>query len=312
MKPASDVESETLSTRWRADAVLVAVTVLWGLDFVVVKNLLGEMPPMILLFWRFGVATLLLALFLPWRPRTPGLLRDGLVLGLLLALGMGLQVVGQVETTASKAAFLTGLASVLTPVAEYLRYRRLPTLENGLGILLAGAGFALLTFPTDGGPINRGDLYVFGCGVVFAFYVVELAERSGRHDTLWLSFLQVAIVAVVATVVVAAGLGGGRLLAAAPSVSSPAFLAQMAFLAVVGTAATFTFQTWAQHHMSATHAAIIFTLEPVFTSIFARWFLAETLTGRGWAGGALVLAGIVVSETRLRRPRPPDASRAAG
>jgi hypothetical protein len=49
--------------------------------------------PLALLFWRFALAALLLALLLPWRRRTPGLLADGLVLGLLLALGMGLQVV---------------------------------------------------------------------------------------------------------------------------------------------------------------------------------------------------------------------------
>lgn len=277
------------------------MTVVWGLDFVVVKNLLGAMPPLVLLFWRFAVATALLGVFLPWRPRTPGLLRDGLVLGFLLTLGMGLQVVGQVETTASKAAFLTGLASVLTPVAGYLRTRRLPTLENGLGILLAGAGFAFLTFPTSGGPINRGDLYVCACGVVFAFYLVELAEVSGRHDTVWLSWMQVAVVGVVAAAAAAMGLAGGSPLAAVRAVWTPLGLAKLAFLAVVGTAGTFAFQTWAQQHMSATHAAIIFTLEPVFTSVFAHWLLSETMGGRGWAGGALVLAGIVVSEMKLRR-----------
>ena len=53
--------------------------------------------------------------------------------------------------------------------------------------------------------------------------------------------------------------------------------------------------------MSATHAAIIFTLEPVFTAAFARWVLAERLGARGWVGGVLVLAGIVVSELKLRR-----------
>jgi drug/metabolite transporter (DMT)-like permease len=92
-------------------------------------------------------------------------------------------------------------------------------------------------------------------------------------------------------------------LRAAGASASPAVIAQFLVLAVIGTAGTFTFQTWAQHHMSATHAAIIFTLEPVFTAIVARWFLSETLTARGWAGGALVVAGIVVSELRLRPKR---------
>ena len=224
------------------------------------------------------------------------------MLGLLLALGMGLQVVGQVETTASKAAFLTGLSAVLTPLAGYLRTRRLPTLENGLGILLAGTGFTLLTFAAGGGPVNRGDLYVFACGVVFAFYIVELAERSRRHDSVWLSWMQVAVVAIAgAAALRLAGVSAGLATAARLAGSSEGFLAQFLFVVLVGTAATFTFQTWAQNHLSATHAAIIFTLEPVFTAAIARWVLAERLGARGWVGGVLVLAGIVVSELRLRR-----------
>jgi drug/metabolite transporter (DMT)-like permease len=53
--------------------------------------------------------------------------------------------------------------------------------------------------------------------------------------------------------------------------------------------------------MSATHAAIIFALEPVWAALLAAWLLKERLGSRGAWGGALVLAGIVVSELRLRR-----------
>ena len=75
---------------------------------------------------------------------------------------------------------------------------------------------------------------------------------------------------------------------------------QAIFLVVLGTAGTYVFQTWAQRHMSATHAAIIYTLEPVVTALLAGRFLGERLGTRGWIGGVLVLAGIVVSEVRLR------------
>jgi len=52
-------------------------------------------------------------------------------------------------------------------------------------------------------------------------------------------------------------------------------------------------------------AAIIFALEPVFAAILAAWLLGDHLGARGAAGGALVLAGIVVSEMRLSRAAPP-------
>ncbi len=297
----SDTEEEPLSRRWRADAVLVAVTVVWGADFVLVKNLLGVVPPLPFLFWRFAAATALLLFALPGRAPTPGVWRDGLRVGGLLALGMLLQVLGQAETTASHASFLTGMASVFTPAAAYAMTRRLPTLENGLGILFAGTGFVLMTLP-GGGAMNRGDLLVFGCGVTFAFYIVEMADRSGRHDPVWFTVIQLAVTTAAAGGIAlarggAAGLEGGI----RPILADPALVAQAAFLVVLGSAGTYVSQTWAQGHMSATHAAIIYTLEPVVTALLAAHFLGERLGRRGWAGGALVLAGIVVSELRLRR-----------
>ncbi len=292
-----------------ADAVLIGVTVVWGSSFVVVKNAFEQAPPLQFLFWRFLIASAILVPFLFFRRRTPGLARDGLVVGLLLAGGMVFQVLGVPRTTASKAAFLTGLSVVLTPFAAWLRSRKLPSLENGIGITLAASGFVLLTFPTGGGPLNRGDMLVFVCGVIFAFYIVELAERSPRQDTVWLTAFQLATVMVVA--------GAASLLLRLPAFAAlpegiverrpvfwrGTFLWSVLYLGSIGTVGTFFSQTWAQARMSATHAAIIFALEPVFAAILAAWLLGDRLGARGAAGGLLVLAGIVVSELRLRPRR---------
>ena len=301
----TDTEREPLSRRLRADAVLVAVAVVWGTDFVMVKNLLARVPALPFLFWRFALAALFGAAVLRGRRRTAGVWDDGFRLGALAALGVALQILGQTRTTASNASFLTGLASVLTPLAAFLLTRRWPTLENGFGIAIAGTGFVLMTFPAGGGPLNRGDLIVLASAVVWAFYVVELAERSPRHDAGWLAMTQIGVVALAAGAAVL-GEGGTARFAAGivPLLERPAWIAQALFLAAVGTTGTFLFQTWAQSRMSATHAAIIFTLEPVVTALTAAAFLGERLGPRGWAGGFLVLAGIVVSETRLRSTSP--------
>ena len=301
--PRSD---EPLPIRLRADAALLGVAAVWGLSFVVVKNALETAPPLAFLFARFSLAALLLAPVIRRPARSPRLLRDGLVVGLVLALGMSLQVLGQVTTTASKAAFLTGLSVVLTPFAAYLRSRRLPSLENGVGISLASAGFFLLTFPKTG-VFNRGDGLMLGCGIVFAFYVVELGERASRHDPLRLTAIQLAVVGGVAgalaLLIRAPGLSALRAAAgeARPFSLSGSLVASVVYLATIGTVGTFVGQTWAQRHVTATHAAILFALEPVFTAILAAWLLSERLGARGTLGGILVLAGIVVSEIRLRR-----------
>jgi drug/metabolite transporter (DMT)-like permease len=289
------------------DLVLSGVTMVWGSSFVVVRHALETAPPMALLFFRFVLATVLAAGALLFRPGPRGAWRDGLVLGVILGLGMSLQVVGQAETTASKAGFLTGLAVVLTPFVAVLRTKKLPSLENGLGILLASAGFFLLTFPASGGPVGRGDLFVGAGGVVFAFYGVELAERGGRHDTFWLTAIQVSVTMVMA--------GAFSLLLRLPALSGlpPAalerrpiawqggFPASAAYLGAACTFLGFLGWTWSQGRMSAVHGAILLALEPVFAALLAAWFLGERFNPRGYGGAALVLGGILVSEIPWRR-----------
>jgi drug/metabolite transporter (DMT)-like permease len=310
MHPANGGESPT--EKLRPDAVLLAVTVVWGSSFVVVRHALDTAPPLGLLFWRFAFATILagVALLLRRGSRPQGFLRDGLVLGSLLALGMSLQVVGQAETTASKAAFLTGLAVVLTPFVAVVRTRQLPTLENGAGITLASIGFFLLTLPVRGETWQRGDLWVAGGGVVFAFYGVELAERAGRHDTLWLTALMLVLVTLAAGALSLAlrttplsGLPAAAL-EARPIRWSGSFPWSVLYLGSLCTLAAFLGWTWSQGRMTAIHGAIILALEPVVATLLAAWLLGERLGARGVAGGIIVLLGIVVSETRLRRPRP--------
>lgn len=292
---------EPVSMRLRADAALVVVTIVWGTSFIVVKNVVRDSPPLAFLFFRFLLATAFCLALARRRPRTPGLLRDGAIIGALLAGGMTCQVLGQVETTASKAAFLTGLSVVMTPFAAFARTRRLPSLENGIGIVLAGVGFLLLTFPRGGGPINRGDLLVLGCAVLFAFYIVEISLRTTAHDALWLTSVQLAVVTTTAAALSVAFRAAGAVLERRTIVWEGTFLQAVLYLGTIGTVGTFLTQTWAQRHMSATHAAIIFALEPVWAALLAAWLLGERLGSTGTWGGSLVLAGIVVSEMRLRR-----------
>lgn len=300
-------ESPRPSAGLRADLVLGAVTLVWGSSFVVVRHALDDAPPLALLFWRFILAALLAGALAARRPKSRAARRDGLVLGCLVALGMSLQVVGQAETTASKAGFLTGLAVVLTPFVAFFRTRKLPSIENGAGIALACGGFFLLTFPAAGGPVSRGDLFVAACGVVFAFYGVELAERAGAHDALWLTAIQLAVTAAVAGVLSLAlrmpALAGvpAAALEARPIPWRGGFPATVAYLGSVCTVLAFLGWTWAQGRMSAVHGAILLALEPVFAALFAAWLLGERLGRRGAAGGVLVLAGILVSEVRLRK-----------
>src|SRR5258708_12197950 len=78
----------------------------------------------------------------------------------------------------------------------------------------------------------------------------------------------------------------------------------IAVCAVFATAVAFSLQLWAQQFTTPSHAAIIFTLEPVFAVITSYLVLGERLGLRSVAGAALVLAGIP-SRAILPPPPPP-------
>jgi len=291
-----------------ADAVLVGVTAIWGSTFVVNRLVLDAgVPPLLFLVLRFGLGAAILLALAHGRPRTPGLLVDSAAIGALLALGISCQIVGQLTTTASKAAFITGLSVPLTPVVGFLATRKTPGAENLIGLVFATGGFAVLAWPKQASALDVGDFLILLTAVSYAWIIVRVAEVSGRHDVRWFAAGQIGFAAL--------GVGAARLVAtpfldrgagflgaeANPLVFDGRLVAAILWMALAATVVTFLLQTWAQARMSATHAAIVFALEPVFTAVFAAIFLGERLSGRDVTGAALVLLGIVVSELPMSR-----------
>lgn len=291
----------------RADLALVGVTSLWGSTFVVNRLVIDAGPPLLFLTVRFVLAALVLFLLARSRPCTPLLVKDSAFIGVLLAFGIGFQMLGQVYTTASKAAFVTGLSVPLTPVAAWLMARKKPTGENLAGLVLASGGFAVLTWPKEGLAFNFGDLLVLVTAFTYAIVIAYMGESAGRHDARWYSTGQIAFAALtvgLGRLVLLPLLGGRGAIAAAERRPLPltwGMLAALLWMALAATVLTFILQTWAQARMSATHAAVLFALEPVWTAFFAALVLGERMTRRDFAGAGLVLFGILVSELPLGR-----------
>ncbi len=290
----------------RADLVLVVVTAIWGSTFIVNRLAIETAPPLLFVLARFALAAAVLYVIARGRPMTPNLVRDSAAVGLLLAAGIGFQVVGQLFTTASKAAFVTGLSVPLTPVVGYLMTKKKPSRENLAGLVIAAAGFAVLTWPRDAASgLNTGDLLILVTAVSYAILIVIVSETAAAHDVRWYSFGQIVFAAIgvgAARLALAPFLHGkGAFLAAEgrPLVFDRTIVLSILWMALVATVVTFLAQTWAQARMPATHAAIMFALEPVFTALFAALFLGERMSRRDWGGASLVLAGILVSELRF-------------
>jgi drug/metabolite transporter (DMT)-like permease len=303
----------------RPELVLVGVTVLWASTFVITKGILREMAPLPFLCVRFAIGATLLLLIYRRRLRrlTRATLRDGVVLGLLNSTGLLLQVFGQAYTTASKSAFVTSLNTPLVPVVGLVLYGTRPTRPKLIAVCLATLGVALLTWPGAGARWNDGDLLTVGCAILYALTIVEIARRTPRHDAMLLTVVQV--VTAFLLFAVCFGVVRGILaqvplwklpemlrLEARPFTVTPHGWVAILYMGSVCTVLSFAGQTWAMGRMSATHAAVIFALEPVFATVMAITVegSAEWPSARGATGAVLVMIAVLVSEIRLVRRGP--------
>lgn len=302
----------------RPELVLVGVTVLWGSTFIVTKDIVRDAPPMLYLVFRFGIAALaMLAIYWPQlrrEARNRQLIVDGVVLGVLNSLGLVLQVIGQVFTTASKSAFITSLNTPLVPLVSFALYRTRPSRPQLVAVALATVGLMLLTYPSGGARWNAGDLYTVGCAGFYAFTIVQIARRSPRHDARPLTAVQIAAATLTFCCALAlaklcirimppASLPEFARLEARPLVMTPRLVVEGLYMALACTVVTFGLQTWAMARMSATHAAIVFALEPVFATIMAIGWegSAEWPGARGATGAMIVMFAVAVSELPRRR-----------
>jgi drug/metabolite transporter (DMT)-like permease len=268
---------------------LIAVTAVWGVTFVQVKDAVALYPLFAFLAVRFAIATGVLAV--PARARLRSLGRDGagggVLLGLLLAAGYVLQTAGLERTTVSSTGFITGMYVVLTPLLALILFRARIGLAGWGGVVLATAGLAMLSGIHAGSV--AGDLLVLAAAAVYSLQIVLLERYAPRFDPLAFTFVEMAA-AFVGLLVVAVVLG---------DLHVPHGWTVWGALVVTGVFASalgFLVQAWAQRRTSATRTALAFSMEPVWTAFFGYTLADDRLGALGWGGCAAIMAGIVLAE----------------
>jgi len=271
-----------------ATLVLVAVCVIWGSTFVVVKDAIERMQVMDFLAWRFAIAALTMFALRPRAVRSlsPLARRRAVVLGLALAAGYVAQTFGLERAPATVSGFITGLFVVFTPLCSGLLLRRRVGGMAWFAVGVATCGLALLSL--RGLSVGTGEAITLLCAVAFALHIVGLGEWSTPQDAYGLAVVQLATVAVVSIVI------------SAPSTLAPppdaGVWGAILLTALGATAFGFWGQTWAQAHLPPTRAAVVMTMEPVFAGVFGVAVGGDKLTVRTVVGALLVLAAMYLVE----------------
>jgi drug/metabolite transporter (DMT)-like permease len=238
---------------------LIAVTAVWGVTFVQVKDAVALYPLFAFLAVRFAIATLTLAV--PGTRRVRSLGRPGVaagaLLGLLLAAGYALQTAGLERTTVSGTGFITGMYVVLTPLIALAFFRSRIAAVTWAGVTVSTVGLALLSGVHAGSVV--GDLLVLAAAAVYSLQIVLMERFAPRYDAVAFTFVEMA----------AAWAGLGLVALARSELGVPHGWTVWGALLVTGVFASalgFLVQTWAQQRTSATRTALAFTMEPVFAA----------------------------------------------
>ena len=279
-----------MSSRSKAELVLLSITFIWGSTFATSKYLLSSISPFLYIGVRFALAALILSVLYLSRVRsmTRNSFKRGGILGSLLFAGFVFQTVGLQYTGASKSAFITGMMVVFTPICQLIIERRAPKIGNVIGIVLVTIGLYLLTSPA-GSEFNLGDALNLLCAVVFALYIVYLDVFSKGEDHVHLTLSQFVVCTLL-------GLGAAPFVETLRFIPSAEVIGTLLYLTIFATVIAITVQVRFQKDTTPTRSAVIFSIEPVLAAGFAYFLLGEVLGPMGLLGGGMIVTGVLVSE----------------
>lgn len=291
--------------KYSAETILLIVTFIWGATFSIIKLALLNVSPMVFISIRFSFATILLLPFFLKKSKalTRSAVLSGLFLGFMYFLGFSTQTIGLKYTTATKSGFITGTFILFTPIFQYLFEKKKPGKGNIIGVFFVLAGLIVLSSKGDsildvfheiGSGFNVGDFFTLLCAVFYAMYLVYLDIISKKYDYMHLVFLQISVTAVlgIVSVVIFSATGlesfkfifGGNLIFA------------FMYTTLLATVLNTTLQTKYQKIVTPTKAGIIFSFEPIFSALFACYFIGENISRFSFIGGILIFAGLLVTE----------------
>jgi len=282
-------------SRLKADFLLLTAAIIWGAAFIAQKNSFAHLGPCAFVFARFFLSALAVAPF-AWREtkQVPFATWRGHILPIIItcicfAAGVLTQQAGVGQTSVTNAGFITGLYVIFVPLICSFAFKQKLSPWIAPAALLSLLGVRLLA----GGSLSTlgmGDALVFACAAGFGVQVAMLGQLLPRLKTpLALSFLQYAVVAAAALI--------GMLLFESPSLGD--FRAQIwsiLYAGLLSGGVAYTLQAVAQQHAPASDCAILLSAESLFAALFAAFLLGERLTGLQYAGGALILLAIVMTE----------------
>jgi drug/metabolite transporter (DMT)-like permease len=281
--------------------------------FPVAKYGLAIVEPFTFAFYRFVLATVALLIIDRFaKDRRPIERCDYgriVLLGILIIpLNQTLFLLGQSMTGAGHGAFLFAASPVWIFVLALIHLKEKFQLRRVLGISAALAGVLLIMFSGDV-EVHReyliGDLIIMLSVVAWAYYTV-----LGKPMVLKYGALRTTAYALTVGTAIYFPFGLYRAINFDYSAVTLAAWGSIAYMAIGLSLVVYVLWYWVLKYWEASRLAVFHNIQPMIATVVAYLWLGETLTPNFIIGGGIVIAGVVISESRWLT-KPPAESRQA-
>jgi len=237
--------------------------------------------------------------------------RGGFELGVWLLAGSMLYIYGIQYTTATNAAILVQLSTVIVPVMESVLKACLPTWRTCVGCALAMVGVAMVISHTESDTPHIvadtaiGDVLVIAASMFYSLHIVRLGSIAKYFPPIRLakvkSLTQLSVAGLVLLVLLNTSTETQKELTLYFSETGRSgyfpnmFILFCAFWnGAVCIGYTMWAQTFAQRMVSPTHASIVYSTQPVWAVIFSSILIHESLSFLNWTGIFIQLLACVI------------------
>ncbi len=297
-----------MKRRTLIEIALLSVTVIWALNFSVIKGNLDEIDPLSFNGLRFLFAAVVIWGALLWRGHSLNVARKDwwplIGMGVLANLVyQGLFIIGIDYTYAANVAVIMGTIPIWVALISHLFSDEKLDLLKSIGVVLAFGGVAFimlggseeLSFDSD---TFIGDLLIVAATVVWGAYTVLSRNFLKRYTALQFSTVTTTIGAVLLFFI---GLPGMMVIDWG-EVSPGAYGAVM-YSGLLSIGFAYIIWNYAIQEVGAVNTATYQNLVPVLGLIFGVILLNEQLDVKQYVGSGFVIGGIVLARWNNKKAK---------
>ena len=287
------------SNKMLGNLLLLITAVVWGFAFVAQSVAMDSVGPWTFVFSRFIIAGIVL---IPVTRFSQKIYRNsdsekekkkpqafgGMCCGILLGLASMAQQLGIMSTSVGKAGFITALYIILVPIIGIFLGKKTSG-RIWISAVCSIVGLYLLSMQGSSFHIEKGDMMVMLCALLFSFQIMSVDHFSVRMNPVVLANQQFFFAALVGFV--------GMLFFETPTMSSLMNAAvPILYAGICSSAVGYTLQVVGQRMTDPTVASLLMSMESVFSALAGWLILHQVLSGRELLGCCIMFAAVILAQ----------------